>query len=98
MLGVFVVYTTLYIHTHTYTPPSLLQVSYVKGGLPAWVRAGLPTTEGPEDLEAVPALRPGADDDEAGGSDDENGSRVLGAFKLPQFKLPQLSFGSAARR
>lgn len=63
------------------------QVAFVKGGLPAWAREGCPMSDGPEDLSTVPALQAGA----------ANDSGSNGGFKLPQFKLPQLSFGPARR-
>jgi hypothetical protein len=68
----------------------LLQVAYVKGGLPSWVREGYPMTDGPEDESVVPALQAGAEEEEEGSS--------KGGFKFPGgFKLPQLSFGSSRR-
>jgi hypothetical protein len=43
-----------------------VQVATVEGGLPCWVRVGLPMAEGQEDLDAVPALNMPDAADEAG--------------------------------
>lgn len=78
-------------HSKHCTLNPLLQVAYVKGGLPAWAREGYPMADGPEDESAVPALQAGAEEEE-----EESSSK--GGFKFPGgFKLPQLSFGSARR-
>lgn len=70
----------------------VLQVAFVKGGLPAYAREGYPMASGPEDLSAVPALQPDAEEEE------DSSSKGGFSLKLPGgFKLPQLSFGSARR-
>lgn len=71
----------------------VLQVAYVKGGLPIWAREGYPMAQGPEDLSAVPALQPDAADEEDSGT--------KGGFSFPKlpggFKLPEFSFNPARR-
>jgi hypothetical protein len=74
----------------------LNQVAYVKGGLPIWAREGYPMAQGPEDLSAVPALQPEAQEEAEQGSSSSISS-LLGGLKLPEIKLPQFSFGSARR-
>lgn len=73
----------------------ITQVSYVKGGLPIWAREGYPMASGPQDLSAVPGLQPDAAVDE----ESEGSGKGGFGLKLPAgLKLPQLSFGPAARR
>jgi hypothetical protein len=70
----------------------VLQVAFVKGGLPAFAREGYPMASGPEDLSAVPALQPEPNEEV-----DSSGKGGF-SFKLPGgFKLPQLSLGFARR-
>jgi hypothetical protein len=52
--------------------------------------------QGPEDLSAVPALQPEAQEDEQEDSSSSIGS-LLGGLRLPKIKLPQFSFGPAKR-
>lgn len=71
----------------------------MQGGVPSWVRQGLPTTQGPEDLEAVPALNMPEEPAEG----DEGGSRPGSPFDglkelIGGLKLLELSFLQPSRR
>jgi hypothetical protein len=66
-------------------------VAFVRGGLAQWSRDKLPTESGPEDLDAVPALRRGGAASRSREEDDDDDGEGSGGVRLGPLRLPQLA-------